>query len=328
MPNTPVHQVCLPSSGGAGGGSLLITDPVHPLLIARFTAAGYTCDYQPETNDTAVRTIIHNYEGLIINSKIRVDKAMLDAAVRLRFVGRLGAGMEIIDREYAAEKGVAVHGSPEGNCNAVAEHALGMLLACANNMLRADRQVRNFDWQREQNRGFELMGKTIAILGFGHTGSGFAQKLQGLGMTVLAYDKYLPKGYAKAMDWVIETDYSTIFKTADIVSLHLPLTPETRHLVEEHWLSQFQKNIVLINTSRGNIVKTASLIKNLQNGKIRNACLDVFENEKPNTFSTEEMNNFQKLYSFDNVIVTPHIAGWTHEAKEKMADVLCKKILI
>jgi D-3-phosphoglycerate dehydrogenase len=307
---------------------LLITDPVHPSLIERFTTAGYSCDYQPETNDAAVREIVANYEGLIINSKIHVDKAMLDSAVRLRFVGRLGAGMEIIDRVYAAEKGVAVHGSPEGNCNAVAEHALGMLLACANNMLRADRQVRNLDWQREQNRGFELQGKTIAILGFGHTGSAFADKLQGLGMTVLAYDKYLPQGYAKKRTWVTETDCKTIFATADIVSLHLPLTPETRHLADDEWFAQFQKKIVLINTSRGNVVKTTSLIKNLQSGAIRNACLDVFENEKPTTFSTDEINLFQQLYSFDNVLLTPHIAGWTHEAKARMADILCKKILI
>jgi D-3-phosphoglycerate dehydrogenase / 2-oxoglutarate reductase len=307
---------------------MLITDPVHPLLIARFTEAGYVCDYQPETTDAAVRAIIHDYVGLIVNSKIKVDRAMLDAAVKLKFVGRLGAGMEIIDRAYAAEKGVAVHGSPEGNCNAVAEHALGMLLACANNMLRADRQVRDLNWQREQNRGFELMGKTIAIIGFGHTGSAFAKKLQGLGMTVLAYDKYLPKGYANEMPWVVETTYDAIFETADIVSLHLPLTDETHHLADENWFSSFKKNITLINTSRGNVVETSSLIKNLQSGKIQNACLDVFENEKPQTFSEQEINIFKQLYSLDNVLVTPHIAGWTHEAKARMAEVLCKKILI
>lgn len=307
---------------------ILVTDPVHPSLIERFEAAGYYCDYQPDTNDAAVRKIIANYEGLIINSKIRVDSAMLDAALRLQFVGRLGAGMEIIDREYAAQKGVAVHASPEGNCNAVAEHALGMLLACANNMLRADRQVRNMDWQREQNRGFELQGKTIAIIGFGHTGSTFAQKLQGLGMTVLAYDKYLPQGYANPMTWVQETDYETIFRTADIVSLHLPLTPETLYLADDDWFFTFKKSIVLINTSRGKVVKTQSLIKNLQNQKVKNAALDVFENEKPATFSTDEINLFQQLYCFDNVLLTPHIAGWTHEAKQRMADVLCKKILM
>ena len=253
--------------------------------------------------------------------------------------------MEIIDTVYAAAKNIAVYSSPEGNCEAVAEHALGMLLALQHNILRADRQVRAFNWQREANRGIELAGKTIAIIGFGHTGSAFARKLQGLDMNILAYDKYLPKGYVAAKNtanhalekktntyidyqtFVKESNYETIFETADLVSLHLPLSAETRFLVNDSFLAQFRKNITLINTSRGNVVETASLIKNLQSGKVLGACLDVFENEKPTTFSERETEQYKKLYSFDNVILTPHIAGWTQESKYRMATVLCRKIL-
>ncbi len=333
---------------------LLVTDLVHSVLLERFEAASFEVDYQPEITDAAVRKIIAEYSGLIINSKIRVDKEMLDTAVKLEFVGRLGSGMEIVDKNYAAEKKIAVYSSPEGNCNAVAEHALGMLLALYNNMCRANQQVRDFTWQREANRGFELAGKTIAVIGFGHTGSAFVRKLQGLNMNILVYDKYLPKGYINAdfqqpncydatiktttiktttttktnyKTFAEESNYETIFEAADIVSLHLPLSNETRFFADDHFFAKFQKKITLINTSRGNVVDTQSLIKNLQSEKVFGACLDVFENEKPNTFSEREFEQYKKLYSFDNVILTPHIAGWTHESKRAMADVLCSKIL-
>ncbi|MEY4927112.1 MAG: hypothetical protein RI894_1548 [Bacteroidota bacterium] len=318
---------------------LLVTDPVHDLLLERFTAAGYCIDYLPEITDAEVRKIIISYTGIIINSKVKIDKEMLDKAVNLQFVARLGSGMEIVDKAYAALKNVAVYSSPEGNCNAVAEHALGMLLALYNNLLRADQQLRRFDWQREANRGYELAGKTIAIIGYGHTGSAFAQKLQGLDMNVLVYDKYLPKGYTETKlnsvtkapfnqkTFVKESDYETIFKEADILSLHLPLSQETHYFANDALFSQFHKKITLINTSRGNVVKLTSLIKNLQSGKVVGACLDVFENETPNTFSDNEKRLYENLYLFDNVLLTPHIAGWTHEAKHRMAEVLCSKVL-
>jgi len=306
---------------------VLITDGVHPTLFKHLESVGFICEYRPEIHTNEVNQIIAEYTGIIINSKITVDKMMLDKAVRLKFVGRLGSGLEIIDLGYAREKGVAVYNSPEGNRNAVAEHALGMLLALANNFRKADAQVRQKVWQREANRGFELMGQTVGIIGFGHTGSTFATKLGGMGVRVLAYDKYKLR-YTNHHPYVEETDMETIFREADIISLHLPLTTETQHLVNLDFIEKFTKKIILLNTSRGKIVKTEDLIVGLESGKVRGACLDVFENEKPQTFSEIEQKLYEKLYEFDNVILTPHVAGWTVESKERLAKVLVEKIVL
>ena len=213
---------------------VLITDDCHPLLLEELSAMGYTCDFLPDITPEKTLEIIPFYEGLIINSKINVNRAFLDRAVCLKFIGRLGSGMEVVDQPYAAEKGVFVMSSPEGNRNAVAEQALGMLLSLANNLCRSDREVRQLVWQREANRGWELMGKTIGIVGFGHTGRSFASKLSGLGMQVLAYDKYLHKGYAHHLPWVKEVqDLQEIQEYSQIISLHLPLNSETKHLVNQ-----------------------------------------------------------------------------------------------
>lgn len=306
--------------------SVLITDGVHHKLILGLEQLGFACDYLPNIALSEVKNIIHQYDGLIINSKIIVDEDFLDRAAKLKFIGRLGSGMEIINQPYARQKGVAVFSAPEGNCNAVAEHALGMLLAFANNFRKSDREVRQMIWDREANRGFEIMGKTVGIIGFGHTGSQFAKKLAGFGVTVLAYDKYKPEGYALDFGYVKATTPAEIFEKADIVSLHLPLNPETKHLANYDWMSQFKKPIVLINTSRGNVIPTEDLIKGLEKGIIQGACLDVFENEKPHTFSEAEKVVFNKLYQFENVILTPHVAGWTVESLERLATVLLIKI--
>ncbi len=335
---------------------VLITDDVHPTLITGLTQLGYDCEYNPKIEDKEVRLIVQNYVGLIINSKIFVNKDMIDRAPNLKFVGRLGSGLEIIDLVYAAEKGLKIINSPEGNRNAVAEHAVGMLLAMANNLVRANNEVKNFDWQREKNRGFELREKTIGIVGFGHTGSSFAAKLLGLGMRVLIYDKYLPEGYTKHFirrDYLIrhpaskksdtfegqslatfnfeiseieETDLETLQREADIISFHLPLTNETKHLCNAEFIGKCKKNIYILNTSRGNVVNTYDLITGLQTKKVRGACLDVFENEKPNTYSEQEKEMYRLLFSFDNVIVSPHVAGWTRESKERLSAVLLEKI--
>lgn len=306
--------------------SVLITDGVHPKLITGFEQVGFQCDYHPDISLSKVKSIIHQYDGVIINSKIIVDEDFLDRAIKLKFIGRLGSGMEIINQSYARKKGVAVFSAPEGNSNAVAEHALGMLLALANNFRKGDGEVRQMIWDREANRGFEVMGKTFGIIGFGHTGSQFAKKLVGLGVNVLAYDKYKPEGYALDYGFVTETTPERIFAEADIVSLHLPLNTETRHLANYAWMQQFKKSIVLINTSRGNVIPTVDLIQGLEKGIIRGACLDVFENEKPHTFSENENKLFSRLYEFDNVILSPHVAGWTVESLERLADVLLNKI--
>ena len=304
---------------------VLITDGVHPLLLEGLAALGFQCDYHPKIGLEQVREMVADYEGIIINSKVLMDKAMLDAGEKLEFVGRLGSGMEIIDLEYAAQKGVAVHGAPEGNRNAVAEHALGMLLALANNFLQADREVKQKNWQREKNRGFEIMGRTVGIIGFGHTGSQFAKKLSGMGVEILAYDKY-KTDYTNNFEQVRETTLEDILANADIISLHLPFTPETKHLVNSDFLKKCKDGVILINTSRGNVAKTKDLIVGLKSGKVGGACLDVFENEKTTTFSQAEHTMYDELYEFENVILTPHVAGWTKESLQRLAEVLLRKI--
>ena len=327
---------------------VLITDDVHGVLIEGLKKLGFSCEYKPNITNEEVHRVIDNYEGLIINSKIFVDKTLLDDGVQLRFVGRVGSGMEIVDKAYAAEKGVAVLSSPEGNRNAVAEHALGMLLALSNNLIRCNNEVKVFDWQREKNRGFELMGKTIGIVGFGNTGSAFASKLMSLGMRILVYDKYLPSGYLKDWEsvfkgkypmqgqawtdenWDFSTiqavDFQTITHDSDIISFHLPLTNEVKHLANHAFFNQCENNIILLNTSRGQVVKTDDLVEALKIGKVKAAALDVFENEKTGTYTEGERAMYQQLFDFENVIVSPHVAGWTHESKERLAQVLLKRI--
>jgi D-3-phosphoglycerate dehydrogenase / 2-oxoglutarate reductase len=306
---------------------ILITDDCHPKLIQTFTKWGFQCDFEPNITPEQTFEKIANYHGLIINSKILVNRTFIDKAAQLRFVGRLGSGMEIVDKVYAQERGILVVSSPEGNRNAVAEQALGMLLTLANNLLKADHEVRQLVWKREENRGWELMGKTIGIIGFGHTGSQFAKKLAGLEMNVLAFDKY-KTNYTKEMPWVKESSLTDIIATADIISLHLPLTSETMHLVNADFLAKTKQGVVIVNTSRGKCVKTADLIIGLNKGEVRGACLDVFENEKVGTFSTEEQEMYEELYKMSNVVLAPHIAGWTQESKLRMAEVLIEKLKI
>jgi D-3-phosphoglycerate dehydrogenase len=269
---------------------------------------------------------IPDYTGLIINSKIQVNRAFLDRAVLLKFVGRLGSGMEIVDRPYAAERGVSVFSSPEGNRNAVAEQALGMLLSLSNHLSRADMEVRQKIWRREANRGWELRGKTIGIVGFGHTGSQFAKKLAGMEMKVLGYDRYL-NDYSEGMPWVKEAEnLEEIVSQSDIISLHLPLTPETRHLVDAAFIARCKPGFILINTARGACVDTAAVVDGLASGQIGGACLDVFENEKPATYGDSELAVYEQLFGFENVVLTPHIAGWTLESKRLLAETLLQKI--
>lgn len=303
----------------------LVTDGVHPILIEGLEKLGYHCDYHPKISLKETFDMVEPYEGLIINSKIIVDRKFLDRAKHLRFLGRLGSGMEIIDQEYAREKGVAVFSAPDGNCNAVGEHALGMLLALANKFLRGDHQVRQKQWDREASRGFELMGRTIGIIGFGHTGSSFAEKLSGMGMQILAYDKY-KEDYTTNYPYVREVNMNTIYKECDIISFHLPLTEEVVHLVDDGFIEKCKEGVILINTSRGKVIKTNTLVNGLESGRIAGACLDVFENEKTATFSPEEHVLYDRLYAFEQVILSPHVAGWTVESKRRLAAILLRKI--
>ncbi len=307
-------------------GSVLITDDCHPMLKEGLERLGWRCDFLPDITPEETRTLIAGYEGLVINSKILVDREFLDAALKLRFVARLGSGMEIVDRAYAAERGVKVWSSPEGNRNAVAEQALGMLLSLANHLPRADREVRQNIWKREANRGWELQGKILGIVGFGHTGSQFARKLAGMDMQVLAYDKYKPAGFAAEMPWVKETSLQKIQEQADIISLHLPLTNETIGYVDTLFIQRCKPGFVLINTARGKCVRTEDLVMALESGLIGGACLDVFENEKPQTFTEKEKSWYERLHGFENVVFSPHVAGWTRESKWLLAEILLHKI--
>lgn len=307
-------------------GKVLITDDVHPLMLEGLEAAGYECDYQPDISLEEVRNIAANYVGMIINSKIKADRAMLESTHQLQFIGRLGSGLDIIDLVVAASKGVTVLSVPEANCNAVGEHALGMLLSLANNLNRADREVRQRIWRREANRGFELEGKNIGIIGFGHTGSAFAEKLQGFHVNVYAYDKY-KSGFSKTYPHVKEVILEELLSVSDIISFHVQLTEETFHYFDESFMESCKKGVIIINTSRGKAVDTEVLVRGLREEIIGGACLDVFENEKPDTFSENEKRIYGELYSMDNVILSPHIAGWTVESKEKIASYLLKKVL-
>jgi D-3-phosphoglycerate dehydrogenase len=306
---------------------VLITDDCHALLINGLEEMGWMVDFEPNISPDETKDRITAYEGLVINSKILVNREFLDKAVQLQFVARLGSGMEIVDREYAAEKGVKVWSSPEGNRNAVAEQALGMLLGLANHLPRADREVRQNIWKREANRGWELKGKTLGIIGFGHTGSQFARKLAGMEMRVLAYDKYKPEGFAAEMSWVSESNLAQIQADADVISLHLPLTSETRHFVDQSFLQRCKRGFVLINTARGKNVHTEDLVLSLESGQTGGACLDVFENEKPETFTEKEREWYKRLHQMENVVLSPHVAGWTHESKKLLAEILLQKII-
>jgi D-3-phosphoglycerate dehydrogenase len=304
---------------------VLVTDRTHPLLVHGLRDLGFEVDDRPEITLAEVREIIGSYVGLVINSKIRVDKSMLVTANQLRFVARLGSGLEIIDLPAAAAQGIVVFSAPEGNCNAVAEHALGMLLCLANHLLQADRQVRKFLWHRESNRGWELAGRTVGIIGVGHTGSAFATKLQGCGVKILGHDKYAD-GWKTHLPWVTSASKEEVMAQADIISLHLPLTPETRHYIDQSVLQNCRPGVILINTARGNQVNTRHLIAALEAGHVGGACLDVFEHEHPDTLTVEEKADYARLYTMDNVVLSPHVAGWTYESLERIASVLLKKI--
>jgi len=307
-------------------GKVLFVDSAHPVLKQELSNEGFVCDYFPDYGRDELKAIVGKYDGIIIRSKIKLDAEFLKYATQLRFIGRVGAGMENIDVEYARSKNIICLNAPEGNRNAVGEQALAMLLMLFNNLLKADAEVRNGIWLREENRGVELDGKTVGIVGYGNTGGAFARKLSGFKVKVLAYDKY-KTGYSDA--YVDEASMEELFARCDIISLHVPLTDETTYLVDQEWVSCFQKEVFLINTSRGRVVKTSDLIESLDTGKIKGACLDVLEYEGlsfENLESNDLPEDFHQLIQMENVVLSPHIAGWTHESNYKMAITIVEKI--
>jgi len=306
---------------------VLIIDSLHPVLVEKLTKSGIQCDYYPTIKEQEIEKIIPDYEGLILRSKIIVNAAVIHKAGKLKFIGRAGSGLENIDTEYAHSHGIECINSPEGNRDSVGEHALGMLLSLLNKLNKANSEVKQGTWNRASNRGTEIKGKTIGIIGYGNTGSAFAQRLRGFEANVISFDKYK---FNYSDDFSREVTLDEIFDLADILSLHVPLTNETYYLADDRFIGKFNKNIWLINTSRGNVLKTSDLVKNLKTGKINGAALDVLEYEM-NTFEDlhrkELPESIKYLINAENVILSPHIAGWTEESNYKIADVLASKII-
>lgn len=306
---------------------ILFIDSNHPVLHQTLEKAGHTCDLQYQWTKEEILSHVHLYDGIVIRSRIKINKEMIDQAVQLKFIARAGAGMENIDTVYAESKGIHCLHAPEGNRDAVAEHALGMLLSLFNNLCRANREVREGKWIREANRGIELMGKTVGIIGYGNMGSAFAERLRGFGVKVLVYDKY-KKGFGNT--FIQEVTLENIFEEADVLSLHTPLTEETHNLINHSFIRQFKKNIYIINTARGKSLNTSDLVANIQSGKVLGACLDVLEYEMTsfeNLDITTLPQAFQYLIKSEKVLLSSHIAGWTHESNEKIARILAEKIL-
>ncbi len=305
---------------------ILHLDTNHPLLLEQLKLAGFTNHEEYSASKDEVEKIIHLYDGVVIRSRFKIDKSFMDAASNLKFVARVGAGLDSIDEVYAAQKGIVLIAAPEGNRNAVGEHCLGMLLSLFNHLNRADREVKSGQWNRERNRGVELDGKIVGIIGYGNMGRAFAEKLKGFNCTVLCYDIKEDVGNQNAT----QVSLQTIFDMADVVSLHTPWTPLTDKMINARFLANFKKPIWFLNTARGKSVVTEDLVYGLKTGKIVGAGLDVLEYEKlsfESLFTTEMPKALKELIEMDNVILTPHIAGWTVESKEKLAQTIVEKIL-
>lgn len=304
---------------------VLHLDTNHPLLIEQLTDFGFENHEDYASSKTEVEKKIHLYDGIIIRSRFSIDKTFLDKAKNLKFIGRVGAGLENIDRSHAKANGIALFNAPEGNRNAVGEHALGMILSLFNKLNKSDREVRNGEWLREENRGEELDGKTVGIIGYGYMGKAFAKKLKGFDVKVMFHDILTGLEDENAK----QVSLKTLQEKADILSLHIPETPQTIGLVDSSFINSFSKPFWIINTARGKNIVTKDLVSALKSGQVLGAGLDVLEYEKSSfesLFSGQLPKDFECLLSSENVLLTPHIGGWTIESKAKLAQVIVDKI--
>ncbi len=301
----------------------LIVDEMHDSIGPLLESIGWEYDYQPGMGREDILRVIPAFEGLIIRSKTKVDRQLVSKARALKFIGRAGAGIDNLDVPVIEEAGIAILNAPEGNRNAVAEHTLGLVLGLLNNIVKSDDEIRHRKWDREDNRGLELAGKTVGLLGYGFMGMAVAEKLACLGCKVLAYDKYKKKCSDR---FATQVDMEEIYKEADIFSIHVPLTMETKQLINTAYLDRFEKPIFLINTARGEIVDLEGLITSIEQRKVRAAALDVLENEKPAHMDGNQLITFNKLIKSEKIILTPHVAGWSLESYKKINEVLVGKI--
>ena len=308
-------------------GKVVFLDTVHPILANRLSEKGYTCiDASSYSKEECLESLI-DATGIVIRSRFRMDVNFLSKAQSLKFIARSGAGMENIDEEYCASKQITLYNAPEGNRNAVAEHALGMLLSLMNKLHTADKEVRNGKWDREGNRGVELDGKTVGIIGYGNNGSAFAKKLCGFEVKILAFDPY-KTGFSTHQ--IIESSLEELMNQSDVISFHIPQNTETLFFANQAFFDQLLKPVYLLNLSRGKIVETAALVKAIKSGKVLGAGLDVLEYEKSSfeSFFEQEISaDFAYLLASEKVIFSPHVGGWTNESYYKLSDVLADKIL-
>ncbi|MBC5774961.1 phosphoglycerate dehydrogenase [Pontibacter sp. KCTC 32443] len=296
---------------------------MHPSIFPMLESIGVEADYRPTIKPIEVCEALAGFDGLIVRSKMRITSETIKYADKLKFVARAGAGVDNIDAEVLEARGIALLAANEGNRQAVGEFTLGLLLSLTRNIARGDREVRNKVWLREENRGEEISGKTIGIIGYGNMGQSFAKVLQGFGCHIIAYDKFAPEKVSAPVEQV---SLDVLLAEADVVSLHIPFIPENHHFADDAFFNGFKKPIWFLNTSRGEVVDQTALVEHLKNGTIKGAALDVLENEKLQTLTEKQLSNYNFLAQAQNVVLTPHIGGWTHESYIKINEVLVQKI--